>query len=103
MAPSVKAVKAGLRGGLRQAPRRLRLEASARRKDNIWAALRGDLNERITDRFTRCLPPPSPDVPASQAQRGSVASELERLVGLRDQRILSADEFEAAKAKVLGS
>jgi hypothetical protein len=37
------------------------------------------------------------------AQREPVASELERLAGLRDQGILSADEFEAAKAKALGA
>ncbi len=81
---------------------RLRLQASAA-KDNIWTVLKGDPNERIIDRFTRCLPPPSPGGPTTPVQRESVASELERLVGLRDRGILSADEFEAAKAKVLGS
>jgi hypothetical protein len=81
---------------------RLHLRASAA-KDNIWTALKGDPNERIIDRFTRCLPPPSPSTPTAQAQPASVASELERLAGLRDRGILSADEFEAAKAKALGS
>ncbi len=81
---------------------RLHLRASVA-KDNIWTALRGDPNERIIDRFTRCLPPPSPNTPAAQAQPASVASELERLAGLRDQGVLSADEFEAAKAKALGT
>jgi hypothetical protein len=38
---------------------RLRLHASAA-KDNIWTALKGDRNERIIDRFTRCVPPPLP-------------------------------------------
>jgi hypothetical protein len=80
---------------------RLRLRASAA-KDNIWTALKGDPNERIIDRFTRCLPPASPNTPTAQAS-ASVASELERLAGLREQGILSADEFEAAKAKVLRS
>ncbi len=79
---------------------RVRLQASAA-KDNIWTALKGDPNERIIDRFTRCLPPPSPNATASHPE--SVASELERLAGLRDRGILSADEFEAAKAKVLDS
>ncbi len=78
---------------------RLHLRASAA-KDNIWTALKGDPNERIIDRFTRCLPP---STPAAQAQPASVASELERLAGLRDQGVLSVDEFEAAKAKALGS
>jgi hypothetical protein len=68
---------------------RLHLQGSAA-KDNIWTALKGDPNERIIDRFTRCLPPPSPNTLAAQAQPASVASELERLAGLRDQGVLSA-------------
>lgn len=34
----------------------LHLRASTA-KDNIWTALKGDPNERIIDRFTRCIPP----------------------------------------------
>jgi hypothetical protein len=78
---------------------RLHLYASAG-KDNIWTILKGDPNERIVDRFTRCLPP-APAAPAA-APSDSVAAELERLVGLRDQGVLSATEFEVAKTKVLG-
>jgi Short C-terminal domain len=63
----------------------------------------GDPNERIIDRFTRCLPPPSPDPALAQTPPQSVASELERLAGLRDHGVISADEFEVAKAEVLGS
>jgi hypothetical protein len=81
---------------------RLRLKASAA-KDNIWTALKGDPNERIIDRFTRCLPPPSPPNAAARGQGESVTSELERLASLRDKGILSAEEFDAAKAKVLGA
>jgi hypothetical protein len=55
------------------------------------------------DRFARCLPPKSPNGRAPQAQGDSVAPELEHLAGLRDQGILSAEEFEAAKAKMLRS
>jgi hypothetical protein len=55
---------------------RLHLQASAA-KDNIWTALKGDPNERIIDRFTRCLPPPSPNTPATQVQPASVASGLD--------------------------
>jgi hypothetical protein len=49
---------------------RLHLRASAA-KDNISTALKGDPNERIIDRFTRCLPPPSPHTLATQAQPAS--------------------------------
>lgn len=77
---------------------RLHLRASAA-KDNIWTALRGDPNERIIDRFTRCLPPPSPNTPSTQAPPASVASELERLAVLRKQGVLSAEEFEAANPR----
>ena len=76
---------------------RLRLEASAA-KDNVFTLLRGDPNERIIDRFTRCLPPAAAAVAAGP---GSMAVELERLARLRDQGVLSAAEFEIAKAKVL--
>lgn len=39
--------------------------------------------------------------PQAAASRGSVADELTKLAGLRDQGILSAEEFEQQKARLL--
>ena len=47
-------------------------------------------------------PPPQYAPPAPAAQSGDLAAELERLGGLRNQGLLTDDEFNAAKAKLLG-
>jgi multidrug resistance efflux pump len=48
-------------------------------------------------------PPPPPPAPAPAGTGGSdVTAELERLAGLRNQGVLSDEEFAAAKAKLLG-
>lgn len=46
-------------------------------------------------------PPPAPP-PAAAATGGDVTAELERLAGLRNQGVLTDEEFAAAKAKLLG-
>jgi hypothetical protein len=46
-------------------------------------------------------PPPAPP-PAAAAAGGDVTAELERLAGLRNQGVLTDEEFAAAKAKLLG-
>lgn len=46
-------------------------------------------------------PAPAPAAPAAPAQSDTVA-QLEQLAHLKDQGILTEDEFAAAKAKVLG-
>ncbi len=46
-------------------------------------------------------PPPAPAAPATGGA-GDMSAELERLANLRNQGILSDEEFAAAKAKVLG-
>ena len=47
--------------------------------------------------------PPPPPAPAPAGTGGSdVTAELERLAGLRNQGVLSDEEFAAAKAKLLG-
>ena len=52
-------------------------------------------------------PPAAPAAPAAPAPAGGggtdVVAELTKLKGLLDAGVLSQDEFEAAKAKVLGS
>jgi hypothetical protein len=46
-------------------------------------------------------PPPAPP-PAAAAAGGDVTAELERLAGLRNQGVLTDEQFAAAKAKLLG-
>jgi multidrug resistance efflux pump len=45
--------------------------------------------------------PPSPPAPAGTGG-SDLTAELERLAGLRNQGVLSDEEFAAAKAKLLG-
>ena len=45
-------------------------------------------------------PPPPPPAPAAASQEDRIA-QLERLAGLRDQGILSDEEFAAEKARIL--
>ena len=48
-------------------------------------------------------PAPPPPAPAPPAAGGSdMTAELERLAALRNQGVLTDDEFAAAKAKLLG-
>ena len=46
-------------------------------------------------------PPPAPAAPAAAAS-SNLVDELQRLSTLKDQGILSEDEFTAAKSKLLG-
>ena len=45
---------------------------------------------------------PAPTAPATTAAAPSYLDELERLAALRDQGILTEEEFQAQKAKILG-
>jgi hypothetical protein len=45
--------------------------------------------------------PPPPATPAAPAGGDDIASKLTQLKGLMDQGVLSQDEFDAAKAKLL--
>jgi Short C-terminal domain len=50
-------------------------------------------------------PPPAPPAappPAAAGGGSDVTAELERLAGLRNQGVLTDEEFAAAKAKLLG-
>jgi hypothetical protein len=46
--------------------------------------------------------PGPPEAPAPAAGPSNIADEIQRLAGLKDQGILSDEEFAAAKAKLLG-
>jgi hypothetical protein len=47
-------------------------------------------------------PPPAPAPAASAAGGSDMTAELERLATLRNQGVLTDDEFAAAKARLLG-
>jgi len=47
-------------------------------------------------------PPPPPQYAAPADDTGALSAELERLGNLRRQGLLTDDEFNAAKAKLLG-
>ena len=46
--------------------------------------------------------PPPPSVPAAPAGGSGMTAELERLASLRNQGVLTDEEFASAKAKLLG-
>jgi hypothetical protein len=46
--------------------------------------------------------PPPPPAPAAPPAGGGMTEELERLASLRNQGVLTDDEFASAKAKLLG-
>ena len=51
--------------------------------------------------YAQQAPPPAPPAPAAQAAPDYTA-ELERLAKLRDEGVISADDFEAKKKQLLG-
>jgi Short C-terminal domain len=51
---------------------------------------------------TYAAPPPPPAPTAADTGGSDVTAELERLAGLRNQGVLTDEEFAAAKAKLLG-
>lgn len=56
------------------------------------------ISQVIRDRMALARQPQEP----SQGSAGSVADELAKLAGLRDAGVLTAAEFDAQKAKILG-
>jgi hypothetical protein len=61
------------------------------------------VRRRITSRRpTRRSRPSSRWPPSPPSAGGDTIAELERLATLKQQRLLSEDEFAAAKAKLLG-
>jgi hypothetical protein len=57
------------------------------------------VGQAIRDRVAMAM---SPAAPAAQSPV-SVADEIEKLAGIRDKGLLTEDEFQAQKAKLLGS
>jgi hypothetical protein len=48
-------------------------------------------------------PPPPPPPPAPSADTGAMLAQLKELAELKEQGVLTAAEFEAQKARILGS
>ena len=75
-------------------------------------AVSNRVSRRQADRWAQqdyqaAEPPPPPQQPpppaAAPAAAPSVPEQLEQLADLRDRGVLSPEEFEAQKAKILGS
>ena len=65
-----------------------------------------DQEQRIEQLEAQQAPPPAPAAPAPAAPAGGgtdIASKLVELKGLLDQGVLTQDEFEVAKQKLLAS
>ena len=54
------------------------------------------------EQYQQQPPPPAPPVAPAPAAAPNLADEIQRLASLKDQGILSEDEFAAAKSKLLG-
>ena len=64
------------------------------RQQQRWAA-------QEQEQYEQQAPPPQAAAPAAPAAP-DYAAELEKLAGLRDQGVISADDFEAKKKQILG-
>ena len=56
---------------------------------------------RSRKQYEQQAPPPQAAAPAAPAAP-DYAAELEKLAGLRDQGVISAEDFEAKKKQILG-
>ncbi|HKA03059.1 MAG TPA: SHOCT domain-containing protein [Acidimicrobiales bacterium] len=76
----------------------------SRRQANRWAdqADADAYQQMQAQAYAAPPPPPAPAPPPAAAGTDALTAELERLAGLRNQGILTDDEFSAAKAKLLG-
>ncbi len=64
------------------------------RQQQKWAA-------QEQEQYEEQAPPPQAAAPAASAAP-DYAAELEKLAGLRDQGVISAEDFEAKKKQILG-
>ena len=72
----------------------------SRRQADKWAA-QGDPRYGGQPQYEEAPPPPPP--PAADAGQKDMVTQLKELAELKDQGILTDAEFEAQKAKLLGS
>jgi hypothetical protein len=75
-------------------------EAEAYREQQQAAAMQAAAQQAVAEQQA-AAPPPPPPPPSAPAGSDTVA-ELERLAALKQQGVLTDEEFAAAKAKLLG-
>ena len=75
-------------------------EAQAYREQQQAAAMEAAAQQAVAEQQA-AAPPPPPPPPSAPAGSDTVA-ELERLAALKQQGVLTDEEFAAAKAKLLG-
>ena len=56
-----------------------------------------------TQQGSSAAPPPAPAAPPAEAPQESVVDQLTKLKSLLDANVLTQDEFDAQKSKILGS
>jgi hypothetical protein len=91
-------------GGVERRSRPGQQGGDARRDENsvtFNARQQADF-ERVRDAINAVLAAPAPQQPVAPSAGGSIADELSKLAALRDQRIISDQDFEAGKARILG-
>lgn len=74
---------------------------SAQRRSQAEADQEARLNQLEAQQMQQPQAPPAPAAPAAAPAGGDLVSKLTELKGLMDAGVLNADEFEAAKAKLL--
>jgi hypothetical protein len=75
----------------------------SRRQANRWAdQADAQAYQQMPPQAYAAPPPPPAPAPPPAAGMDDLTAELERLAALRNQGILTDDEFSAAKAKLLG-
>ncbi len=71
-----------------------------RRQESRWAQQE---EQQYAQQQQQAPPPPAPAAAAPAAGEGSVIDQLKQLGELKEQGILTEEEFAAQKAKLLGS
>ena len=104
-AAATTAVVAGTAGAVRHHQEQKYANQAANAQADMYAQQQAAYQQGAADAQQQMAPAPSPAAPAAPAAAGGVdlAGQLQQLADLKAQGILSDAEFEAAKAKLLGS
>ncbi|GAB1640714.1 SHOCT domain-containing protein [Krasilnikovia sp. MM14-A1259] len=97
------AVVAGTASAVAGRVQRHQAEKFADRDANIYADRTAAYDQRMAgqyQQYQQAAPPPPP--PAAADPQANVIDQLKQLAALRDQGVLTDDEFNAQKAKLLG-
>jgi hypothetical protein len=93
------AVVAGTATAVSGRVQRRQAEKYAGRDANIYAQREQAYEEQA---YQQAPPPPPPPAPAAAPAAASPTDEIARLADLKNQGLLTDEEFAAAKAKILG-